>query len=107
VLNLDDGVAGDGDKMPRELVQVTNWSSRSLLDKVAGFSGEEFWFTGAEGWDVMGWVVKPKGWTESDAKKGKVWPLGECFRLSPSIRTDMMQHSLYSQSRIWKTIETC
>lgn len=27
-----------------------------------------FWFKGAEGVDVMGWAVKPRGWKATDSK---------------------------------------
>jgi dipeptidyl aminopeptidase/acylaminoacyl peptidase len=65
---------GDGDKVPStELTQVTSWSHKGLKHKRLS-QGEKFWFKGAEGVDVMGWIVKPPGWKEGGDKK---YPMGE------------------------------
>jgi dipeptidyl aminopeptidase/acylaminoacyl peptidase len=34
--------------------------------------GQEFWFKGAAGKDVQGWIIKPKGWKLGEKKK---WPV--------------------------------
>lgn len=66
----------DGDKLPRSRLQrLTDWSSAHLAGRLDAHGGEPFWFTGAEGWDVMAWVVKPRGWSLKAAKAGKKWPL--------------------------------
>ncbi len=68
------GYKGDGDKAPdAKLVQLTQWSHAALQHHELS-AGETFWFKGAEGKDVMGWVVKPKGWKKGQQAK---WPLGE------------------------------
>jgi len=66
----------DGDKLPRSpLHRTTDWSSKHLAGRIDGMEGEEFWFEGAEGWRNMGWIVKPRGWSERDAAEGKLWPM--------------------------------
>nr|XP_031862413.1 uncharacterized protein CI109_001910 [Kwoniella shandongensis]KAA5529485.1 hypothetical protein CI109_001910 [Kwoniella shandongensis] len=63
----------DGDKLPRDpLKRLTAWSAEHIGDRLEGLDGEELWFEGAEGKDVMAWVVKPRGWKEGQEK---VWPL--------------------------------
>jgi len=37
--------------------------------------GEEFWFKGAKGKNVQGWIVRPPGADAESAKKGKKWPV--------------------------------
>jgi dipeptidyl aminopeptidase/acylaminoacyl peptidase len=65
---------GDGDKTPATtLEQVTMHSEKGLKGKHLS-PGEKFWFKGTEGQDVMGWMVKPKGWKAGEKKK---WPMGE------------------------------
>jgi hypothetical protein len=51
--------------------QVTRFTQESLRDKQLD-AGEEFWFKGAEGKDVQGWILKPKGWKSGETKK---WPI--------------------------------
>ncbi|ODN76954.1 hypothetical protein L202_05520 [Cryptococcus amylolentus CBS 6039] len=56
---------GDGDKIPPPsdpLRRLTSWSAAHLAGRLDNYTGEEFWFTGAEGKDVMGWAIKPHGW---------------------------------------------
>lgn len=68
------GGGADGDKNPDvKLVQLTSWSEKALKHHELS-EGEKFWFKGAEGKDVMGWVVKPRGWKKGQHAK---WPLGE------------------------------
>lgn len=50
--------------------QITKFTDTELQGKDLD-EGEEFWFEGAEGKQVQGWVLKPKGWSEKDEKK---WP---------------------------------
>ena len=60
---------------PRETLnvyQITSFSEPLLRKKKLSLY-EEIWFEGAEGVQVQGWVVKPAGWSESDAKS--TWPL--------------------------------
>ncbi|TFK74830.1 alpha/beta-hydrolase [Pluteus cervinus] len=51
--------------------QVTNLTEQQLTGKNLSV-GEEFWFTGAEGKQVQGWALRPKGWKEGETKK---WPV--------------------------------
>ncbi len=51
--------------------KVTNFSDAELKGKSLR-EGEEFWFKGAEGKNVQGWVIKPWSWTEGEKKK---WPV--------------------------------
>ncbi|WVR06822.1 hypothetical protein IAU60_003858 [Kwoniella sp. DSM 27419] len=63
----------DGDKLPRDnLRKVTSWAKDHLAGKMNGLDPEEFWFKGAEGKDVMGWAIRPRGLKEGQEKK---WPL--------------------------------
>lgn len=65
---------GDGDKLPSStLTQLTNWSTPGLKH-VSLSPGEKFWFKGAHGHDVMGWLVPPRGYTRASPTKKK-WPL--------------------------------
>lgn len=50
-----------------EYAQVTRFTADSLKSKDLD-AGESFWFKGAEGKQVQGWALKPKGWKEG-AKK--------------------------------------
>ncbi len=43
--------------------------------------GESFWFEGAEGKNVQGWLMKPKGWKKDDKKK--VWPVAVLIHGGP------------------------
>lgn len=64
---------GSEDKLSKDAVhQLTSLSH----DYVAGRlnPGEEMWYKGDEGRDVMQWVIKPRGFDEGDKAK---WPLGE------------------------------
>ncbi|WVQ67366.1 uncharacterized protein L199_005562 [Kwoniella botswanensis] len=68
-----DGGDKDGDKLPHDsLRRLTAWSVRFIKDRLEGLEGEEFWFEGAEGKEVMGWAVKPRGWEEGQKR---TWPL--------------------------------
>nr|XP_019046624.1 hypothetical protein I302_05374 [Kwoniella bestiolae CBS 10118]OCF25554.1 hypothetical protein I302_05374 [Kwoniella bestiolae CBS 10118] len=68
----------DGDKLPHDsLRRLTAWSARFIEDRLEGLEGEEFWFRGAEGKEVMGWAVRPRGWEEGQKK---AWPLGDPIR---------------------------
>jgi hypothetical protein len=57
---------------PSELHQITDWHKKAIGSALVGQQGEEFWFEGADGWRVMGWAVKPKGWKAGQRKK---WPM--------------------------------
>lgn len=50
--------------------QVTRFAEKALAGKVLR-PPEDFYFEGAEGKQVHGFVVKPYGWKEGDKKK---WP---------------------------------
>lgn len=51
--------------------QVTSFTEKALVGKTLR-SPEDFYFEGAEGKQVHGFVVKPHGWKEGDEKKK--WP---------------------------------
>ena len=50
--------------------QVTSFTEKALVGKTLRLP-EDFYFEGAEGKQVHGFVVKPYGWKEGDRKK---WP---------------------------------
>jgi dipeptidyl aminopeptidase/acylaminoacyl peptidase len=78
-------------KMPRvrDIKQITSWSRPGLRGKHLS-EGEPFWFKGANEDRVMGWIVRPPGFEESDKAK---WPLvmlihgGPQVGDSPPVRT--------------------
>ena len=79
ILDLTNTEAATGDEnelSPRRMHMITDWSSKHIAGRINEMRPEKFWFEGDEGWRVMGWAVKPKGWKESDAERGKVWPMG-------------------------------
>lgn len=79
ILDLTDTRADEDDQntqSPRRLHMITDWSSKHIAGKIDKMRPEEFWFEGDEGMRVMGWAVKPKGWSERDAKQGRMWPMG-------------------------------
>ena len=51
--------------------QVTKFTEEALKGKQLA-EGEDFWFKGAEGKDVQGFILKPKGWKQGETKK---WPV--------------------------------
>ena len=51
---------------------ITHWSAKHLGSRLRGLGAEEFWFKGADDLDVMGWAIKPKGWSPRDKNS---WPL--------------------------------
>ncbi|KAF7980487.1 hypothetical protein HWV62_37978 [Athelia sp. TMB] len=51
--------------------QVTKFTEEALKGKQLA-EGEDFWFKGAEGKDVQGFILKPKGWKQGENKK---WPV--------------------------------
>ena len=53
------------------ITQLTKFSVDALQGKNL-VAGDEFWFEGAEGKQVQGWIVKPPGFQDSDVKK---WPV--------------------------------
>lgn len=76
--SAEDGDAirdGDGDKIPavEPLRQLTRWNEHFIRGRLDVQTGEEFWFKGAEGKDVMGWALKPRGWKPDQKAK---YPLG-------------------------------
>lgn len=62
---------GEPTKIETKMEKVTDFWTADLKGKNLS-EGEEFWFQGAEGKDVQGWTLKPKGWNDGDAKK---WPV--------------------------------
>lgn len=66
---------GDSDKIPavEPLRQLTRWNEHYIRGRLDAQAGEEFWFKGAEGKDVMGWALKPRGWKPDQKAK---YPLG-------------------------------
>ena len=66
VLQSDDLVSFSGD-----IQQITHFTENALKDKRLD-KGEEFWFKGANDYDVQGWILKPGGWKDGDTKK---WPI--------------------------------
>jgi len=69
-LEADLAKAKDDFQWNGTLEQVTSFTERALAGKTLR-SPEDFYFEGAEGKQVHGFVVKPHGWKESDNKK---WP---------------------------------
>ena len=51
-----------------EYAQITRFSSDSLKGKDLD-AGESFFFEGAEGKQIQGWVLKPKGWKDGVKKQ--------------------------------------
>ncbi|KAI9058154.1 alpha/beta-hydrolase [Trametes sanguinea] len=51
--------------------QITKFSAEGLKGKSLD-EGSDFWFEGAEGKKVHGWVIKPPGFKKGDKKK---WPI--------------------------------
>jgi dipeptidyl aminopeptidase/acylaminoacyl peptidase len=73
----------DGDKLPlAELTRITGWASKGLQGKLLS-SPESFWFDGAAGDKVMGWMLKPPGFRRGE--KGK-WPLVLLIHGGPQVR---------------------
>nr|XP_019046645.1 hypothetical protein I302_05395 [Kwoniella bestiolae CBS 10118]OCF25575.1 hypothetical protein I302_05395 [Kwoniella bestiolae CBS 10118] len=64
----------EGDTKATRIVQLTDWSSSFLGDKLDGLKLEEYWFEGVDERRVMGWTVKPKGFDESEIPK-KTYPM--------------------------------
>ena len=55
------------------LHRITDWSRLHIAGRLDDIEIEKFWFEGAEGWRVMGWAFKPKGWKKTDSRA--VWPM--------------------------------
>lgn len=57
-------------------IKVTRVSkfAQSGLSGLKLTDGEEFWFTGAKGVKVQGWIVRPPG-ADAEEAKGKTWPV--------------------------------
>ncbi|PCH40235.1 alpha/beta-hydrolase [Wolfiporia cocos MD-104 SS10] len=53
------------------VAQLTKFSEDALQGKNLS-PGEDFWFEGAEGRQVQGWIVKPPGFKEGESNK---WPV--------------------------------
>lgn len=53
-----------------KIERVTDFWTAELRGKNLD-EGKEFWFKGADGNSVQGWILKPKGWKDGDTKK---WP---------------------------------
>ncbi|WVQ67380.1 uncharacterized protein L199_005576 [Kwoniella botswanensis] len=56
------------------MVQLTDWSSGFLGDKLDDLKLEEYWFKGVDERQVMGWTAKPRGFDEAREAK-KVFPM--------------------------------
>ncbi|QRW06452.1 Guanine nucleotide exchange factor LTE1 [Ceratobasidium sp. AG-Ba] len=57
-----------------KITRVSNFAESGLAD-LKLTQGELFWFTGAQGKKVQGWIVRPPGADESAVKEGKKWPV--------------------------------
>ena len=73
--------------------RITSFTEASLQGKDLN-EGEEFWFKGARGKDVQGWILKPKGWKPGQIKK---WPIVLLIHggLSPGSFTNLQDLLLY------------
>jgi dipeptidyl aminopeptidase/acylaminoacyl peptidase len=60
------------DSEPRHLHRLTNFSAKLIDGRLDSQQGEEFWFEGDEGIQVMGWINRPPGFKEGQEKK---WPM--------------------------------
>ena len=65
----------------RDVKQITSWSHAALRGKHLS-EGEPFWFEGANEERVMGWIVRPPGFKESDQAK---WPLAMLIHGGPQV----------------------
>lgn len=54
-----------------QVEQLTRFAEDALKGKSLA-AGEDFWFEGAEGHKVHGWIVKPPGFKKGEEKK---WPI--------------------------------
>ena len=61
----------ESDNEPRHLHRLTSFSDKHIDGRLDTHQGEEFWFEGDEGHQVMGWVIKPPGFKEGQEKQ---WP---------------------------------
>ncbi|QRV92327.1 Prolyl oligopeptidase family [Ceratobasidium sp. AG-Ba] len=57
-----------------KITRVSNFAEAGLSD-LKLTQGESFWFTGAQGKKVQGWIVRPPGADEAAVKEGKKWPV--------------------------------
>lgn len=66
----------DTPSKPLSVEQITRFSEPELQGKVLD-EGEQYWFDGAGGFTVHGWILKPKGFKRDDngALKKKKWPV--------------------------------
>lgn len=99
-LDLEEGDGPDHDphKLPAEQVyQVTHYSTEFIGGRLDAIKPEEMWFRGADGRNVMAWVLKPRGWSESDAAGS--WPLGESLCLHVDAPLCMLTRSLLDPRR--------
>ncbi|WWC94480.1 hypothetical protein V866_001326 [Kwoniella sp. B9012] len=56
------------------MLQLTDWSSSFLGDRLDDLNSEEYWFDGVDQRQVMGWIAKPRGFDEAKEAK-KVFPM--------------------------------
>ena len=70
---IEKALLADGKPLTIEakIERVTDFSMAELRGKILS-EGEEFWFKGAEGKNVQGWTLKPRGWKDGDFKR---WPV--------------------------------
>jgi dipeptidyl aminopeptidase/acylaminoacyl peptidase len=66
----------DTREKPLQVEQITRFTEKDLKGKNLD-EGEDFWFEGADGKNVHGWILKPKGFKETSeaARKKKKWPV--------------------------------
>lgn len=83
ILTLDEPLqdsSDNGDKVPAfSFNQITGWSDQVLSSKTLG-QPEKFWFEGAQGEQVMGWIIKPLGFKAGETGK---WPMGHWIHGGP------------------------
>lgn len=65
-------LSNTADTEASSLHRITSFSDKFIDGRLDGLQGEEFWFTGDSGYQVMGWANKPPGFKEGEKKK---WPL--------------------------------
>ncbi|KZT73924.1 alpha/beta-hydrolase [Daedalea quercina L-15889] len=62
-----------------QIEQLTRFAEVALKGKSLS-DGEDFWFEGAEGHKVQGWIVKPPGFKKGEKKK---WPIAVLIHGGP------------------------
>jgi dipeptidyl aminopeptidase/acylaminoacyl peptidase len=65
-------LAGDRVESIQTQAERHTYFCESNLENKRLSQGQEFWFKGAAGKDVQGWIIKPRGWKLGEKKK---WPV--------------------------------